>query len=566
MQGTIARLEKATHRFGGQTVFTNASCEIHHDARIGLVGPNGAGKSTLLRLLAREGDPSVGNVSTARGIRVGYLHQEVRFDQTRTVLEEARDASPALAALEVELERLSDRMGDPAIFSDGKKLATVTEQYERCMATFEEKGGLTFENRVRATLRGLEFSEADCHLPVQALSGGQKKMVGLAKLLIEQPELLLLDEPDNHLDVAGKQFLEKWIAEYPGAVVIVSHDRYLLDLVVDEILELENGALTHYSGNYSEFAFEKKQKLESQERQFQVQQHEIRRMQFAIQRLLGWGAGQNEKLVRRGRSMQKRLDKMDKVEKPPAERRTIGLEFTAAQRGSQRSLEVRSVSKGFDGRPVLRDATFTIWNGQRVGLIGPNGSGKTVLMRCILGEETPDTGDILVGPSNTLGYYAQEHQTLDLDATLAQEMTRETFLGNRALYGLLGRFLFSADDANKRVRDLSGGEKARVQMARLMLSGANFLLLDEPTNHLDIASAETLEEALDTYEGTLLAISHDRYFLDNIATHILELEDSRITMYKGNYTESLAEKERQRREQEETRRKNIPRAPASRKR
>jgi ATP-binding cassette, subfamily F, member 3 len=565
MQGTIARLEKATHRFGGQTIFTNASCEIHHDARIGLVGPNGAGKSTLLRLFAREGEPSAGHVSTARSIRVGYLPQEVHFNQPHTVLEEAREASPALAALEAELERLSDRMGDPAVFSDGKKLASVSEQYEHTMSMFEEKGGLTFENRMRATLRGLEFSEADVHLSVQALSGGQKKMVGLAKLLIEQPELLLLDEPDNHLDVAGKQFLERWIADYPGAVVIVSHDRYLLDLVVDEILELENGQLTHYSGNYSEYAFEKKQKLDSQERQYQVQQHEIRRMQFAITRLLGWGAGQNEKLVRRGRSMQKRLDKMEKVDKPPAERRTIGLEFTAAQRGSQRTLELKNIAKAFDGRPVLRDATFTVWNGQRVGLIGPNGSGKTVLMRCILGEETPDDGSILLGPSNTLGYYAQEHQTLDLDSTLAQEMTRETFLGNRALYGLLGRFLFTADDANKRVRDLSGGEKARVQMARLMLSGANFLLLDEPTNHLDIASAETLEEALDSFEGTLLAISHDRYFLDNIATHILELEDGRITMYKGNYTESLTEKERLQREKEQALLKKTSRGAPPRK-
>jgi ATP-binding cassette, subfamily F, member 3 len=555
MQGTIARLEKATQYFGGQTVFSEVSCEIHHDSRIGLIGPNGSGKSTLLRMLAGLGEPSTGRVFVARGIRVGYLHQEVRFDLQRTVLEEARDASPALAALEEELERLSDRMGDAAVYNDPRKLTAVTEQYERRMTVFEEKGGLSFENRVRATLRGLGFAETDLHLPLKALSGGQKKMVGLAKLLIEQPELLLLDEPDNHLDVAGKQFLENWIVGYPGAVIIVSHDRYLLDIVAEDILELSSGRLTLYSGNYSEYAFEKQQKLQTQERQYQIQQHEIRRMEFAIRRLIGWDGGQNEKLVRRGRSMQKRLDKIERVDKPTSAQKTIGLTFSPAQRGSQRSLAVEGLKKSFGNRTVLCGASFTVWNGQRVGLIGPNGSGKTVLMRCILGEETLDGGQIVKGPSNTFGYYAQEHQTLDLDSTLTEMLTSETFLGNRALYGLLGRFLFSADDAAKHIRDLSGGEKARVQMARLMLGGANFLLLDEPTNHLDIASAEALESALESFEGTLLAISHDRYFLDNIATQILELEDGHITVHEGNYTESRNEKERLRR-MEETRQAN----------
>jgi ATP-binding cassette, subfamily F, member 3 len=546
MIGTIARLEKATHQYGGRTLFAEASCDIHHDARIGLIGPNGAGKSTILKLLKGDLEVSAGNVVVARGIRVGYLPQEVRFDLQRTILEEVRDASPTLAALEAEMERLSERMGEPAIYSDPKKLATASENYEKCFSQFQEKGGLSFENRVRATLRGLGFTEADDHLPVQALSGGQKKLVELAKLLIEQPELLLLDEPDNHLDMSGKQFLESWIADYPGAVMIVSHDRYLLDIVVDEIVELEGGRLTHYSGNYSEYAFEKQQKLNTQERQFEVQQKEIRRMEFAIRRLLGWGAGQNEKLVRRGRSMQKRLEKMDRVDKPVTGQKTIGLSFTPARRGSQRTLEVQGLAKAYGAHSLWSDATFTVWNGQRMGFIGPNGSGKTVLMRCLLEEETPDAGRIILGPSNTLGYYSQEHQTLNLDSTLAAEIGGVTFLGNRALYGMLGRFLFTAEDASKRIRDLSGGEKARVQMARLMLSGANFLLLDEPTNHLDIASAEILEDALESFEGTLFIISHDRYFLDNVATHILELENGHLTAYEGNYTQSRAEKERQR--------------------
>jgi ATP-binding cassette subfamily F protein 3 len=398
---------------------------------------------------------------------------------------------------------------------------------------------LNFESRVRSTLRGLGFREEDFPFPLGALSGGQKKLVGLAKLLLEQPDLLLLDEPDNHLDMQGKRFLEELISDYPGAVLIVSHDRYLLDIVAEEIVELADARLTHYPGNYSEYAFEKRRKFLLQEQQYKIQLREIRRMEFAIRRLMGWGAGQNEKLVKRGRSMQKRLDKMERVEKPVGERKAIGLSLAASRRGSNRTLELRGVGKSFGGNAVLRMIDFTVWNGQRIGIIGANGSGKTVLLRCILGEENLSAGEIVLGPSNTLGYYDQEHQTLDLENTLAEEVTRHAALSNRELYGVLGRFLFTSDDAGKKVRNLSGGEKARVQMARLMLQGANFLLLDEPTNHLDIQSAEQLEEALEEFDGTLLVVSHDRYFLDNVVDRIFELEDGRITQYDGNYTDFL---------------------------
>jgi ATP-binding cassette, subfamily F, member 3 len=548
MIGTIARLEKITHHYGGQLIVENASLDIHHDARIGLVGPNAAGKSTLLRMFARQLDPEIGSVFVARGIRTGYLPQEVTFDLDRTVLAEAREASPQLAALEAEMEHSAARMGDPAIYGDPEKLGRLADRLEKLAEEFREKGGLNLENRIRSTLRGLGFREEEFELPLRALSGGQKKLIGLAKLLIEGPELLLLDEPDNHLDMKGKQFLEQLIADYPGAVIIVSHDLYLLDIVAEDIAELDPGGgdrpprLTLWTGNYSEYAFEKQQKLMTQEKQFRVQQREIRRIELAMRRLLGWGAGQNEKLVKRGRSMEKRLDKMERIEKPPTDRRAIGLAFSAGKRGSQKTLEFRKASKAYDAKPLFAGADFTIWNGDRVGLIGPNGAGKTVLLRCILGTETLTSGEIILGPSNTLGHYDQEHQTLDPENTLAVEISRQKSMTNNQLYGLLGRFLFSADDAGKKVRDLSGGEKARVQMARLMLQGANFLLLDEPTNHLDIPSAEKLEEALEDFDGTLLMVSHDRYFLDNIADRILELEDGRITAYDGNYTAYVQEK------------------------
>jgi ATP-binding cassette, subfamily F, member 3 len=544
MVGTVARLDKATVYFGGQNVFSDLSWEIYHDARVGLVGPNGAGKSTILRLLAGETEPNTGDVFITRGVRIGYLQQEPRFDPARTVLAEALDASPTLAGLELEMERLAAQMGDPNVYGDERKLQRVIDAHAQVVSEFEEKGGLNFDNRVRATLRGLGFDESDYELTMSALSGGQKKLVGLAKLLIEQPELLLLDEPDNHLDLNGKVFLEKLIADYPGAVVIVSHDRYLLDIVAEEIVELERGELTHYVGNYSEYAFEKKQRQLKQQQAFDLQQRELERLEFSVRRLMGWGAGQNEKFVRRARSMQKRLDKIERIDKPRGERKTMGLGLSAHHRGSNKTLEAVDVSKSFDGLPVLRGLNLTIWHRERVGLIGVNGAGKSVLFRCILGQEKPDSGEITIGPSSTVSYYAQEHQTLNLDATLGDELRSVRPMLDRDLFGLMGRFLFTPEDAKKKVAQLSGGEKARVQIAKLMMRKANFLLLDEPTNNLDIPSSEILEAALDEYDGTVLVISHDRYFLDNIANRIVELDGGALTEYLGNFTYYIEEKAR----------------------
>ncbi len=547
--GTVARLAKATVYFGAQEIFRDLSWEVYHDARVGLVGPNGAGKSSILKLFAGEMDTSEGLAQITRGVRIGYLPQEVHFGLERTLIDEALDASPTLAALEHEMQSLEGQMGDPQVYGDEKKLTRVMERHARVVEEFEEKGGLNFDNRVRSTLRGLGFGDEDFALPLSALSGGQKKLVGLAKLLIEQPELLLLDEPDNHLDLRGKEFLEKLIADYPGAVVIVSHDRYLLDIVAEEIAELEDGKITLYVGNYSEYQFEKRQKLLRQQQMFQIQQRDIQRLEFSIQRLMGWGAGQNEKFVRRARSMQKRLDKMEKIERPKMERKTIGLDLNATKRGSNKVLEIKHVAKAFpDPRggvnQVLQDVNLTMWLGEHVGIIGPNGAGKTVLFRCILGQEDPDRGEIYIGPSTTRSYYSQEHETLNFDNTIAEEVRRVKPMIDREVFGLLGRFLFNAEDSKKKIRNLSGGEKARVQMAKLMLQGANLLMLDEPTNHLDIQSAEVLEQDLEDYNGSLLMISHDRYFLDNVATRIVELENGKLTEYLGNYTYYVEEKAR----------------------
>ncbi len=544
MIGVVARLDNVTQYFGAQLIFTGLSWEINHDARVGLVGPNGAGKSTILKLLAGIAEPNEGSVYVTRRVRIGYLPQEPEFDMTRTVLEEALDASPTLAALESEMDRLTAQMGDPAIYGDERKLQRVMDAHARAVEEFQEKGGLNFDNRVHATLRGLGFDDNTLHLPLSALSGGQKKLVGLAKLLIEQPELLLLDEPDNHLDLNGKAFLEKLISDYPGAVVIISHDRYLLDIVAEEIVELEDGVLTKYPGNYSEYAFEKKQRLLKQQQMYSVQQREIQRLEFSVRRLMGWGAGQNEKFVRRARSMMKRLDKIDRLDKPRLERKTMGLDLSANHRGSNKVLEIQDLHKSFDGDEVLCGVDLLVWHGERVGLIGSNGAGKSVLFRCILADESPDHGEIKIGPSTTISIYSQEHQSLDLNRTLGEEMRTVKPMVDRELFGLLGRFLFTAEDAKKKVSQLSGGEKSRVQISKLMMRGANFLLLDEPTNNLDIPSSEVLEAALQDYDGTVLVISHDRYFLDDVVDRIVELEDGRLTEYLGNYTYYVEEKAR----------------------
>jgi ATP-binding cassette subfamily F protein 3 len=403
-------------------------------------------------------------------------------------------------------------------------------------------------------LRSLGFSEADLDLPVEALSGGQKKLVGLAKLLITRPDLLLLDEPDNHLDLAGKAFLEEFINSYKGGVIIVSHDRYLLDLVVDEIVELEDGRLTRYPGTYSEYAVEKEARLMRQQQLYQAQHKEIVRLEQAAKRLMTWGKiYDNEQFSRRGQSILKRLEKIERIEQPTLERKRMGLELSG-WRGSDKVLEILDLDKVFPSPAngtgsnqgetiILAGLDLLIWQGERVGLIGPNGAGKSLLFRLILGQEEPSGGRIKIGPSIKIGYYAQEHQTLDYSCTLIDTVRQAAALSEPEAVRFLGRFLFSYGQARGRVGDLSGGERSRLQMAMLMLSGANFLLLDEPTNNLDIASAEVLEEALAEFEGTVCVISHDRYLLDRVVDRILELEEGLLTEYLGGYSDYQALKD-----------------------
>jgi len=523
----------------GRPILSGLSLEIHADRVVGLVGPNGVGKSSLLKLVAGEYTPDAGTLTCAKNLTIGYLAQEPVLDPGRTALEEVMSAVPDLARIEAELQRIDARLADPAVYGDSRKLARALDQQAELHARYDALGGATFEQRVRGTLAGLGLDEAGLGLSTTALSGGQRKLVGLARLLVSRPGLLLLDEPDNHLDLSGKAFLEGFIQGYPGAVVIVSHDRYLLDRVVDGIADLEDGRIQVYPGTYSEFAFEKEMRVARQQQLYRVQQREIRRLETAAKRLLVWGrTHDNPKLIRAGKNILTRIEKMDKIDRPAFARKRIGLELNG-WRGSNKVLEIERVSKAFGANTILRGVNLLVRHGERVALVGPNGAGKSLLLRVILGQEEADDGEIVVGPSVHVGYYAQHHETLDFSQTLIDTVRRARPMSENAAVAFLLKFLYSYKQTRQRVGDLSGGERSRLQLALLMLSGANFLLLDEPTNNLDIASAEVLESALDDFEGTVLAVSHDRYFVDRFAGRLVELRDGVIAEHPGTYSEYL---------------------------
>jgi ATP-binding cassette subfamily F protein 3 len=460
-------------------------------------------------------------------------------------------------------------MGDPAVYGDERRLNRVMEEHARLLHAYESAGGMTYENRVRSTLRELGLDERTFDQPVAELSGGQAKLVGLARLIVWAPDALLLDEPDNHLDLDGKARVEKLVRGYPGTVVIVSHDRYLLDETVDRIAELERGQITVWPGTYSNYAINKQLAMLRQEQLYRAQQKRITQIEAAIKRFEEAAAfTQDERHARQARHRHKMLERMDKVERPQEANR-MRLEL-GGWRGSNKVLEAQRVDKWFedpatgDLRVVLEGVSVQVWHGERVGLVGPNGAGKSVLFRCILGAaldagnlpaaladagagnlaaaarslfEEPDGGVIKLGPSVKIGYYAQQHETLHPEWTLTQEIRDARPMYETDAVAILQRFLFDYYAAQKQVRHLSGGERSRLQLAKLMLSDVNFLMLDEPTNNLDIPSAEVLEGALEEFNGTVLVISHDRYFLDRIVDRVVVLEGGAAREIVGGYSD-----------------------------
>jgi ATP-binding cassette subfamily F protein 3 len=539
----ITRLERVSFSYGTRQILNEVSLSLNEGGKIGLIGPNGGGKSSLLKILAGFEQPKKGERILRNGTRVAYLPQEYAGDGAATALDEVLNGCPHILELENQLEAIENQLADPGIATNMAKFGQALEHQAALLEKYEESGGPRLRNEARGLLERLGLAASQHAQPVALLSGGQHKMVGLARCLISKPDLLLADEPDNHLDLAGKKRLEEVLQTFPGAVVIVSHDRYLLDDTIALIAELDSSQITLYHGNYSSYTVQRELALLKQKQDFVAQQKEIKQLEEAIARFKLWASiVVNERHIKQARNKQRQLDRMDKIDRPVLERRKMGLQFKAGERGGQKVLEARHLSKSFDENLVLVDLNFLLRRGDRVGLVGPNGCGKSVLFRLLLGLESATEGEVWVGPSIRLGYYSQQHETLDQTKTPLELIRSLRPMYENDAIGYLGRFLFSYRQSLEPVARLSGGEKSRLQLASLMLSGVNCLLLDEPTNHLDIASTEVLEEALNNFDGTLLTISHDRYFLDRTCNQILELDGGELVSYLGGFSDYYEQK------------------------
>lgn len=535
LQASFAKVSKD---FGGNPILREIDLEIIEGERIGLVGENGGGKSTLFRLLAGQETPTSGVISRKRNLTIGYLIQEADPGQSQqTIFEVVSAASPELNGLPARLSELEARMADPSVAGDAAQMERVLAEYGKAQERFEALGGYTLGHRVEAVLQGLGFGPEWHHVEVGTLSGGEKKLVNLACILLRQPDLLLLDEPDNHLDLDAKAWLEQYIATYPGTVMIISHDRQLLDHSVKKIFELEDGGISTYAGNYSYYFEERQRRLLKQYELYTLQQDEIKRLETSMHRLKEW-AKLNPKFAGRAEDMVKRIERMKEngVSRPIMERDKIRLNLDA-ERSGKKVLEVRDLGQILDGRVLFEPFDLTILYGERVGIVGANGSGKTTLLKTMLGLLSPATGEVKIGASVVAGYYAQEQETLPFESTPLDFVRRLKAMTEPRAISFLRGLLFSLDDMHTPIARLSGGEKSRLQIARLMLTDANFLLLDEPTNNLDIASTEVLEAALEEFEGTILTVSHDRYFLDKIVSKIIAIEaNGQVSLYPGNYS------------------------------
>lgn len=526
-------LQSVSHSYGVRPIFSDLSWTIPDRARVGLVGPNGAGKSTLLRILAGSEEVAAGTAVRRRGLRVAYLPQDVPA-ATQTPLELVLSSRPDLAALEAELAAVEVAIGETA--GDLTRMERLLARQDALIVRLEAAGAAGREGEARSLLRTLGL-EDDVERPLAALSGGQRKLAALAACLALRPDVLLLDEPETHLDLPHREALERLVRAFEGAVIVVSHDRYLLDETVTQIAELEGGALTLWPGTYSAYAVAKEAALARQQMLWASQQKEIARLEEAIKRFELWASVVvNERHIKQARVKQRQIDQMEKVERPVLERRKMALRLQSEIRGGQKAVELRAVTAGFGEEPIVVDASLLVRRGERVGIVGANGAGKTLLGRVLAGQIAPLAGERWIGPSIRLGYFSQTHDTLPADATPLDVVRRARPLREDEAVATLLKFLFSYDQTRRPIGTLSGGERSRLQLLVLMLGGANCLILDEPTNHLDVASAEVLEAALDEYDGTVVVISHDRYFLDRMVDRIVEVRGGTLHPFGGGYT------------------------------
>ena len=533
----ILACQNISKAFGTNEILKDASFHIEEREKAALVGINGAGKSTLFKIIVGEMTADTGEVILSKGKTLGYLAQHQDLTGDLTIYEEVLQAKQDLIRMEERLRALEEEMKH----EQGERLEELMNTYTRLSHTFELENGYAYRSEVVGVLKGLGFEPEEFEKKVSTLSGGQKTRVALGRLLLTKPDVILLDEPTNHLDMESIAWLVGYLVTYSGAVFIVSHDRYFLDRVVTKIVEIDAGKVTTFEGNYSAYSQKKAMLREAAYHAWMNQQQEIRHQEEVIAKLKSFN---REKSIRRAESREKMLDKMEVLEKPSEVRADMRIRLEPRVTSGNDVLRVSNLSKSFPGQPLFSDLNFEIRRGERVAIIGNNGTGKTTILKILNGVVAPDGGQIELGTKVQIGYYDQEHQVLHMDKTIFQEISDTyPYLTNTEIRNVLAAFLFTEDDVFQPIHTLSGGERGRISLAKLMLSNANFLILDEPTNHLDIVSKEILEQALRDYTGTVLYVSHDRYFINQTATRILELTNQQLVNYIGNYDYYLEKKE-----------------------
>ena len=522
-------------RFGADVLFHNLNLQIQDHGRTALVGRNGAGKTTLLKMIAGITQPDEGTISKVKDLTIGYLAQDQGLDSQNNIWAELDLVFAPLHEMEKEIHQLEDQLGDLDPNSD--QYQQVLNKYDRLQGEYKKRGGFEYESRMRGILHGFGFGEEYYDTPVDALSGGQKTKLALAKILLQEPNLLILDEPTNHLDMNVLAWLEDYLKSYRGALLVVSHDRYFLDHVVKDVYDLDNRTLTHYTGNYTQFVAHKQERLKAEWKHYDQQQKKIAKLEDFVNRNIVRAS-----TTKRAQARRKQLEKMDRLERPETDDRSIHFQFHSDKDSGTEVLDVENAKVGYDEQVLAGPLSFTVRKPQRIGIIGPNGIGKSTLLKSLLHQIPLVSGTVKFGANLEIGYYDQEQQQLHPEKTVLDEVWDDhPEVPEKDIRSLLGSFLFVGDDVYKPVHDLSGGEKARLELTKLSFKPINFLILDEPTNHLDIDSREVLENAINEFTGTVLFVSHDRYFINQVATDVLDMHKDGITHYEGNYDDFLAE-------------------------